>query len=137
MPTAHKYGDVREDGYIFNAKLKTGEQWLSPKAFGRSRINVALHAAKRRAQSRGLPFDLDMEYLIQVFPSDNRCPALGIELSWHGNRDTSPSLDRIVPEAGYVRGNVQWLSNKANTIKSHATTAEICAVADFLRKKLN
>ena len=40
----------------------------------------------------------------------------------------SPSLDRIIPEKGYVKGNVIIVSHKANTIKSDASPKEIWRV---------
>ena len=51
------------------------------------------------------------------------------------DRDTSPSVDRHEPSKGYVQGNVIWLSNKANRIKSNATTDEIVRVAEYLKDK--
>ena len=36
----------------------------------------------------------------------------------------SPSLDRIVPELGYVKGNIRVISNRANHLKSDATLEE-------------
>jgi hypothetical protein len=50
-----------------------------------------------------------------------------------GVNDNSPSLDRKTPELGYVRGNVAFISTKANRIKSNATTEEIFAVAKYLQ----
>lgn len=133
-----KYGDVRADGYHFHGvQRRTGyEQWHSPAAWHRARVRNTLGRTKKRAQAKQLPYDIDIGYLLSIFPEDGKCPALGIILVWGDadGRGNSPSLDRIVPELGYVRGNVRWLSQLANQIKSDATTAEICAVADFLRK---
>lgn len=60
---------------------------------------------------------------------------LGIELApclgRQGPGDTSPTLDRIVPEKGYVPGNVLVISNRANAIKSNANTYELFQVARF------
>lgn len=41
-----------------------------------------------------------------------------------GGGPSSPSLDRLRPELGYVRGNICVISNLANRIKSNATSAE-------------
>ena len=49
-------------------------------------------------------------------------------MSWGGgyeNKFSSPSMDRIDPKKGYVEGNVVWISNKANTIKSDSTVKEL------------
>ena len=42
-----------------------------------------------------------------------------------GCTDTRPELDRIIPEKGYVKGNVAWISGKANRIKSDYTKQEL------------
>lgn len=41
------------------------------------------------------------------------------------SRDNSPSLDRLVPEMGYVRGNVGFISNRANQLKGSMSLAEL------------
>lgn len=62
------------------------------------------------------------------------CPILGISLK-AGVRvtDASPSLDRVINELGYVRGNVRVISHKANRIKSNASLHDVLAVADYIR----
>lgn len=83
-----------------------------------------LSAARQRAKTQGLPFDLRKEdILIPLL-----CPALGIPLRReHGGMrtDDSPSLDRLVPAAGYVRGNVRVISWRANRLKNDATLEEM------------
>ena len=39
--------------------------------------------------------------------------------------DTSPTLDKIIPERGYVKGNVQVISHKANSMKRNASLDEL------------
>jgi len=75
-------------------------------------------SAKKRAKQKGLPFDLSVEDI--VIPK--RCPYLDIPISAQGGRQTanSPSLDRIDPDKGYVRGNVEVISYRANAIKHNA-----------------
>lgn len=134
---AFKCGDVRADGYIFfQYKPDGNEQWYSPQAYHRARLNIALNHAKRRASKSGVAFSITVDHLSDIFPKDGICPALGTRLQWGSasGLDTSPSLDRIDPTLGYVAGNVRWLSQLANQIKTNATTAQVCAVAEFLRK---
>ena len=63
------------------------------------------------------------------------CPVLGVplfrQLGRKGGCDNSPSLDRIVPEDGYVPGNIIVVSRRANRAKSDLTIEELRAVADF------
>ena len=50
-------------------------------------------------------------------------------------QDNSPTLDRIVPELGYVPGNVAVISWKANRLKGNNTDPELFEkVAKYIRK---
>lgn len=57
------------------------------------------------------------------------CPLLGLELTYSKYEGNAPanyaSLDKIDPSKGYVEGNVQILSIRANNIKSDATLEEL------------
>lgn len=126
-----KRGDPHEDGRIFlkyRLKLcKDGffvEDWASPEAYHRDRVRLALINTSN-TRRRGTKYNktqrnnLDMQYLLNIFPKNNKCPALNIQLEWGGqNKDHSPSLDRIDPKKGYIKGNVQWISNKVNRVKT-------------------
>ena len=85
--------------------------------------------AKQRAKRSNLPFDLKREDVtVPAF-----CPALGLRLRPGNGRpqDNSPTLDRIVPEKGYVKGNVIVVSMRANRLKSDATIQELRQIASF------
>ena len=94
--------------------------------------------ARNRAKKNNIPFSLTENYLKSIYPSDMICPVLGFEMSMgldeNGSTDTSPSLDRIIPEKGYVQGNVIIVSMRANSIKRDATPEELRKVADFYEK---
>lgn len=128
------FGDTREDGFIF-AKYRNGKPiWYSPKAFHKDKITTAFHNAKSRAEKKNLPFDIDTDYLTEIFPEDGKCPVFGIELVWGGDRKSSPSLDRIHPALGYVRGNLVWVSDYANTLKSHNSLDTLRALLKFYER---
>lgn len=93
----------------------------------------ATGGAKARAKKAGLPFDIDKEYVRSLVP--DVCPVLGTPFVFYGHklRPDSPSLDRLIPSRGYVRGNVAVISQRANAIKSDASADEIQRVADWLR----
>lgn len=87
--------------------------------------------AKRRARDLGLPFEIEIfDVVVPEF-----CPVLGVRLEvglgkvqWN-----SPTLDRIRPELGYVRGNIMVISFRANTLKGDASPEELMKVATFYR----
>lgn len=73
--------------------------------------------AKRRANKQEVPIDITKEDIVEHLER-NTCEVTGIPFqSYPGPQGPfSPSLDRIVPELGYVKGNVQvvvWALNAA------------------------
>jgi hypothetical protein len=91
-------------------------------------------SALHRSKEKQLPFNIEEnDIIIPEF-----CPIFGIPLkiSECTVSPNSPSLDRIIPEKGYVKGNVIVISQKANTIKNNATPEEIIAVGEFYKKLL-
>ena len=56
-------------------------------------------------------------------------------MSWFGDSNSSPSIDRIVPELGYVEGNVAWISKKANTLKLNRSPQMLRKIADWIDSK--
>jgi len=51
------------------------------------------------------------------------------------SKASSPSLDKIIPSLGYVVGNVQWLSKKANGMKQDASFQELEKFAKWVLKQ--
>ena len=107
----------------------------------RGHLTRFLSKTKERAAAQNLPHDIDLEYLESI--AGLHCPVFGTPFVWgqgNGKHPYRPSVDRIIPELGYVKGNVVFISLKANTIKQDVTEKELYAVADWLheaRKKVN
>lgn len=100
----------------------------------RSPAAVMWSDAKARAKKRGVEFSIDVSDV--VIPT--HCPILGIALQRTidaGHRHHAPSLDRIDPQRGYVRGNVAVISHKANRLKGEGTVEEHEAIAVWMRRQ--
>jgi hypothetical protein len=83
---------------------------------------------KCRAASLGLAFDIEPSDL--VLPE--YCPYLGTPITVEhgkGNLPTAASVDRVDPTKGYVKGNVQIISRKANQMKQNASKEELVTFA--------
>lgn len=93
-----------------------------------------LNNIKLRAKKKGLSFDITLDDL--TFP--DICPVLGIPMIARSGAfsDNSPSIDRIVPEKGYVKGNVQIISYRANRIKCHASLSDLKAIVSYMEKEI-
>jgi hypothetical protein len=88
---------------------------------------VLFEQAKQRAKKKNLPFNITIDDII----IPEVCPLLEISLMQkpYGERTgfqmNSPSLDRIEPKLGYVKGNVMVISMKANAMKYSANLSEL------------
>lgn len=93
---------------------------------------LLLANSKYRAKRDGIRHTLTLADI--VVPT--HCPVIGLRLKPSKGRagPASPSLDRINPRRGYVRGNVIVVSWRANEIKKDATPAELERVAAFYRQ---
>jgi len=102
----------------------------------RGRIAKNLSQTKYYAAKHNIPFNLDMDYVLSIVTEC--CPVFGTRFEWEREgaiNDRTPSMDKIVPELGYVKGNIVFISKLANSIKQDATEKELYAVADWLHDK--
>jgi hypothetical protein len=95
-------------------------------------IKVMLMNSRQRAKRDGLEHTLTREDI--VIP--DRCPVLSIELKRQGRKKwvSTPSIDRIDNNKGYIPGNIVVVSIRANVLKRDATTEELRMIADFYER---
>jgi len=116
------------------AKDKIKHQAYCQKYRENNRALVLLGQAKYRSKKKGIEFNLELSDV--VIPKV--CPVLKIPLtagsSSGGPRGCSPSLDRIDNTKGYIKGNVQVISHKANTMKHCADNNELILFANWIKR---
>lgn len=119
--TYRKNNAVKYKNYIGKWQIENNEKYI-------------FTTIKSRAKKIGIEFNIDATDI--KIPSI--CPILGIPIfkkikgdgnSNKGPRATSPSLDRIDNTKGYIKGNVQVISSKANAMKNNATPEELLQFA--------
>jgi hypothetical protein len=110
-----------------NSKYQKAKNKLRP--FYRKAV-----AKKAECKLKGIDFDLTEDHLMSVWV--DVCPILGVPLDISAKKTDkySPHLDRINPEKGYVVGNVQWLSGRANRLKNNITEDELRRLNKWLAK---
>lgn len=94
---------------------------------------VLFDCARRRAAKNGAAFAITIED-VQI---PDVCPVFGTPFvmgGGHGFRDHSPTLDRIENDLGYVPGNVQVISFRANRIKGDATIDELRKLLEYMER---
>jgi hypothetical protein len=95
-----------------------------------------LHRTEIRARVKGLEFNINESDI--VIPET--CPILEVPIvvGTKGDYEYSPSIDRIDNSKGYIKGNVQIISKKANSMKNSATPTELITFCkNILRYSLN
>lgn len=92
----------------------------------RGGVSQRMMAAKRRAKKDRLPFDLDMDYLMTLWSEQRGICALSKQPIVIGDVDWwhRASIDKIYPEKGYIKGNVQFLSMRVNAAKGNLNNKE-------------
>lgn len=95
----------------------------------RRRLIQALVTARQRARKYGYPYDLSIDDLGEP----TSCAVTGIDFDMSGSiRDGhifGPSIDRIRPELGYVRGNVRVVVHCYNLAKNTGTDEDVYLMA--------
>ena len=128
----------RKDGLRYNCKrcveiyLEDNKDKIKTYQQAR-RAYYVLARIKDRAKKKGLEFNLDLEDV--DYP--DVCPILGLKLergTSGKSTNNSPSVDRINLEIGYVKGNIQVISQLANSMKSNATPEQLLMFANWVIK---
>ena len=87
--------------------------------------------AKGRARKKGLEFNIELKDI----HIPKKCPILKVPLIC--STRYSPSIDRIYPDKGYVKGNIAVISALANSMKANATPQELLIFAKNIKKYMD
>lgn len=107
--------------------------WDNPHWKGFGEISGAyFNSLKYAAESRGLVFEVKIEFLWKLFElQGGRCALTGrtIQLSRNRKRnEQTASVDRIDSGLGYVEGNVRWVHKHINEIKLNFSDSEFIQI---------
>jgi hypothetical protein len=125
--------------------FKRGNEHHSWKGCGEISKDL-FNSYRNSAADRNLEFNVTIEYMWSLFLKQNRkCALTGWEIhfppTYREKTKKTASPDRIDSKKGYVKGNIQWIHQDVNYLKSNWDPlyfVEICtAVATEARKKGN
>lgn len=118
-----KYNLKRNLKYKIDPEFRDAEKQRSRNWRHKNPEKSILKDARRRSIEKNIPFNLSSEDII----IPEVCPILKIALNKNTGlwKDDSPSIDRIIPEKGYVKENIIIISYRANRIKNDHTISEI------------
>lgn len=128
IPSANKRWKLRNPEKKSESDKKRSKTWLlaHPK-------RGMLRNIKQRAKKKGWECTITED----DFEIPEYCPVLGVKLERNSSKGWwpwSPSMDRIDNTKGYVPGNVEVISWRANSLKSDATIEELEKVLDYMKK---
>lgn len=99
-----------------------------------------IHNMWKSAQAKALRKELEFNIEETDIIIPEVCPILEVPFIYgtKGNYKYTPSLDRIDNTKGYIKGNIQVISNLANTMKNSASQEELQKFCkNILRYSLN
>lgn len=101
----------------------------------RRREQYLLLSCKNRAKKQNIPFNIDISDII----IPEYCPLLGIKMIYREGKENfnGPSVDKIIPELGYIKNNVRVISKKANMMKFNASKEELLIFSENIKKYLD
>lgn len=100
-----------------------------------TRFRDIVHRCQARAKEKNVPCTIKWTDIQDIYTEI--CPLLEIPIKWDrtsGRDNFTPSIDRIIPEKGYVPGNIKIISNLANMMKSSATKEQLYTFAKNIKK---
>lgn len=104
-----------------------------------SKFKEMVHRCQDRAREKGVPCSITWKDIKAVYT--DICPILNMPLNWNssstGRSESTPSVDRIIPELGYVPGNIKIISNLANMMKSYATKEQLLTFSKNIENYMN
>lgn len=122
-----KYLAAVENGTIYKYR-KTASEYMRRKS-EEDPIYRLLVRARSRAQKADLEFSIDPEDI----ELPEMCPVLQVPFEYRTYY--TASLDRIDSSKGYVKGNIQVMSHKANAMKNSATPEELIKFAEWVLRE--
>ena len=128
----YKKPEYSKERYLTDEEYRSKRLEAGKRYYRNNYIKKLISGAKLRSSKLGLPFDLTEEDII----IPEFCPVFGFKLEISNGQpsDNSPSIDKIVPELGYVKTNIRIISNLANRMKSNATPEQLKTFAEWILK---
>lgn len=116
------------------SEIRSYDKTTPTEVFRGTKAYRLYYGCKSRSKLKGIPFDLDITYIQELLDNTPECPLLKVPFT---EGSYTQSLDKIIPELGYTKGNVWIVSYRANSIKNDASLEELRTIVEGLAKKLN
>lgn len=121
----------KQNSHGYDNRCKPCRKNIAAKRYKDNWFHQTAILKKSYCTKHSVPFDLDAEYLAAIYT--DKCPVFNLPFVPNDKTDSlSPALDRVDPKKGYVRGNVQYISSRANRIKYDASIEEMQLIIKYM-----
>lgn len=129
-----KYRAKGREAYYKNQEVEKAWMRARYKKLKEDYFSYYIENKKHDIKKRGIPWDLDRNYIEEI--RTDTCPVFGVLLTKRTEdfSNNTAELDRLVPSKGYIKGNVRWISRRANRLKSDATIKELEAIIKYMKE---
>jgi hypothetical protein len=146
LGTSFKYGKTKSCGCLHKEIISGTNNYQAKRAIEKhgeyissndpwyNRASSIIRLAKQRNIPVGFKSISEFAlYLRSIAPK--KCPVFNKAFTEVGNGASrwSPSVDKIIPSKGYVKGNIQVISFMANTMKQEATPKQLKQFARWVQ----
>lgn len=110
-----------------------GGVWVPASSIWYKRASGIFYSARKNGVPLGFKSVAELAtYVKEIAP--NKCPVFNKSFTDRGTGFSkwSPSIDKIDPKKGYIKGNVQVISFFANKMKQDATPKELTLFANWV-----
>ena len=113
--------------------LKATKRWQKNHP-QRAKITDAIANARWRARNGGWEFD-ELAVRSSLVDLPRNCACCNIEMGSEkvNGKSRWPSVDRVDPKKGYIRGNIKIICYRCNVLKSDGQIEEFEAIARYMR----
>lgn len=127
-----QYGEIKSCGCLHGRSKERSHIWKGAgEVYGDYVSNY-----KRRAEKKNLEFNLDADYLWNLYLQQNKkCYISGLPIVFarsSTSHDGNLSLDRIDSSKGYVKGNVGWVDKRINHMKWDLPLSEFLELCNII-----
>jgi hypothetical protein len=141
-----KNGHIAERRLSTNVCIQCAKEIHSPKDRDNYRdpkntFKRQFECLRQKCKSKNLPFTINFNDLERP----EYCPVFGTKLNYgcstgiDGKQTRDPnkaSIDKLIPELGYIPGNVFIISLRANKLKSNMTMEELKKILKYMENKV-
>lgn len=126
------YSGVRNPRAKKSAATNNGV-WVPSSSVWYKRAAGIYYSAKKQGLPLGFSSAAELaSYVVEIAPA--KCPVFDVAFVERGSgfSNWSPSIDKIDPKLGYVRGNIQVISLLANCMKRNASKEQLKQFAHWV-----